>query len=125
MASHQVIGIYSSVARARLAQEALIEEGMPEERVAISIDFAEDGLAAEAHGQSYFNQPSDRGSGWFGSRERADTGCRDGRASGYSDAVQSGACVVTADASSAAEAERVRDIMRAMRPLDMMTAAPA
>lgn len=118
MASHQIIGIYSSMARARLAVEALVDEGVPEERVALSVDLTQDGIAAEAPGQSYVNQPSDRG-GWFGSAaaERR----REARPSGPGDSLHRGACVVTADARSADEAERARRIMAWLRPLDVRT----
>ncbi|HWI12642.1 MAG TPA: hypothetical protein VNT02_00230 [Burkholderiales bacterium] len=122
MASHQVIGIYSSSARARLAQEALILEGMPEELIAISIDLTGDGVAAEAPGQSYTNQPGAGESGWLGSR-RTKNGDRKG--AGFSDAVQRGTCVVTAEARTSAEVRRVRDIMAALRPLDMRIPAVA
>lgn len=117
MASHQVIGIYSSIARARLAQEALIVEGMPEERIAISVDLTEDGIAAEAPGQSYVNQPADRG-GWFGSRHGSGSNGREAR---HMDAVQRGACVVTAEARSPAEAHRIRDIMAWLRPVEVQS----
>jgi len=79
-------------------------------------------VAAEAPGQSYTNQPGAGDSGWFGSRRRKD-GHR-GRA-GFSDAAQRGACVVTAEARSSAEARRIRDIMAALRPLGMRAPALA
>lgn len=123
MASHQVIGIYSSVARARLALEALVVEGLPEDRIAISVGLTDDGIAAEAPGQPYFNQPSDRGGGWHGSPRRGGDGPAGG--SGMTDAVQQGACVVTAEAESLDEADRIRDIMEALRPVDMRAPAPA
>ncbi len=122
MASHQVIGIYSSIARARLALEALVVEGMPEDRIAISVDLTEDAIAAEAPGQSYVNQPTDRG-GWFGSPRRAERS--DDRRGAHSDAGQCGACVVTAEARSPAEAHRIRDIMASLRPLNMRVPALA
>ena len=121
MASHQVIGIYSSTARARLAQEALILEGVPEDRVAISIDLTEDGIAAEAPGQSYVNQPGQRESASSASR-RARTS-QNGWHASFCDAAQSGTCVVTAEARDAAEAHRLRDIMKSLRPLDMRVPA--
>ncbi len=123
MASHHVIGIYSSVARARLALEALVVEGMPEERITISVGFTDDGIAADSPGQPHFNQPSDRGSGWFGSRWRGEEG--EAHSAGLTDAVQQGACVVTAEAHSLDEADRIRDIMEALRPVNMRAPAPA
>jgi hypothetical protein len=118
MASHPVVGIYSSMARARLAQEALIEEGMPEGRISISIDMSHDAIAAEAPGQSYVNQPSDRREGgWFGSRRRAEG--RSEPAPGLLDAAESGTCAVTADARSPEEADRVHEVMAALRPLQI------
>lgn len=122
MASHQVIGIYSSVARARLALEALVVEGLPEERIALSVGLTEDGIAAEAPGQRYFNQPSDRG-GWFGSTRHGEEG--QARKAGVADATPQGACMVTAEAHSLDEAERIRDVMEALRPVDMTAPAPA
>lgn len=124
MASHQVIGIFSSSARARLAQEALILEGMPEDCVAISIDLTADGIAAEAPGQSYVNQPGEAKGGWFGSRATGEA-ARNTRRAGLTDAAQRGACVVTAEARNFAEAERIRDIMAALRPIDMRVPALA
>ncbi|MGE5523102.1 MAG: hypothetical protein ACM3SS_05250 [Rhodospirillaceae bacterium] len=124
MASHQVIGIFSSSARARLAQEALILEGMPEDCVAISIDLTADGIAAEAPGQSYVNQPGQASGGWFGSRATGEA-ARNSRRAGLADTAQRGACVVTAEARSFAEAERIRDIMAALRPIDMRVPALA
>jgi hypothetical protein len=121
MASHQVIGIYSSTARARLAQEALILEGMPEGCVAISIDLTEDGIAAEAPGQSYANQPGQRETSWSGSRGGGAS--QNGWHESYCDAAQSGTCVVTADARSPAEAHRARDIMASLRPINMRVPA--
>jgi hypothetical protein len=110
MASHQVIGIYSIIARARLALEALVVEGMPEDRIAISVDLTEDAIAAEAPG-------------WFGSPRRAERS--DDRRGAHSDAGQCGACVVTAEARSPAEAHRIRDIMASLRPLNMRVPALA
>lgn len=123
MASHHVIGIYSSVARARLALEALVVEGMPEERIALSVGFTDDRRAAETPERPCFNQPSDRGSGWFGSPRRGEEGKAHG--AGLTDAGQQGACVVTAEAHSLDEADRIRDIMEALRPVDMRAPAPA
>ncbi len=118
MASHPVVGIYNSVARARLAQEALIEEGVPEARVAISMALAHDGLSAEAPGQPYGHQPTGRGGeGWFGSPRRSDA--QEARAPGYAKAAQVGACVVTAEARDAAEADRIQEVMAALRAIQI------
>lgn len=121
MAAHQVIGIYNSVARARLAVEALVVEGLPEKCIALSTDLTADGVAAEAPGESYENQPSGEREHWFGSRRSGSGEAH--HATGYSDAVNSGTCVVTADVHDADEAQRVRDIMEALRPVDMRSPA--
>jgi hypothetical protein len=39
--------------------------------------------------------------------------------------VQQAACVVTAEAHSLDEVDRIRDIMEALRPVDMKAPAPA
>lgn len=117
MAFRHVIGVYGSMARARLAQEALIVEGMPEAQVAISVDLTEDGIAAEAPGQSYENQPSDRaagGGGWAGSLRTEER-----REAQYGDAARRGVCVVTAEARTSSEADWIREIMQALRPVDV------
>lgn len=122
MASQPVVGVYNSIARARLAQEALIEEGVPEEHVAISIDLTDDGIAAEVPGQSFVNQPTDGAAdGWFGSRWRTDA--RNERSAGYIDATRSGACVVTAEARDAEEADRIQQVMAALRAIHIKVPA--
>lgn len=121
MARRKVIGIYGSIARARLVQEALIAEGTPEDRVSISVDMTLDGIAAEAPGQSYANQPGSRGAnvGWLGSRRRPPEA--DPRANGRLDASHCGSCVVTVEALNAGEVERICEIMKVLRPLQMDT----
>lgn len=118
MACHQVVGVFGSMARARLAREALIVEGFPEEHITLSMDMTEDGIAAEAPGESYENQPNDRGGAgdWFGSWRRD---AADRRAAQAADAARRGVCVVTAEARNAAEADRAQEIMEALRPIDL------
>lgn len=118
MARSQVVGVYGSVARARVVQEALITEGTPEDQVSISVDLTADGIAAEAPGQAYVNQPGDGGSAvrWQG----ADGGPR---AEPQLAATRAGGCVVTAAARNAHEARRIRAIMAALRPLDLRATA--
>ena len=106
--------------RARLAREALIVEGFPEEQVTLSVDMTEDGIAAEAPGESYENQPSDRGGvwDWFGSIWWG-RGAENRRAALAAEAARRGVCVVTAEARTAAEADWAQEIMEALRPVDL------
>jgi len=119
MARHQVVGVFDSMARARLAREALIVEGFPEEQVTLSVDMTEDGIAAEAPGESYENQPSDRGGAWDWLGSIWGRGAENRRAALAADAARRGVCVVTAEARTAAEADRAQEIMGALRPVDL------
>lgn len=47
MATHRIVGIYGSIARARVVQEALIDAGMPEEQVSIGLHATADALRQE------------------------------------------------------------------------------
>ena len=47
MATHRIVGVYGSIARARVVQEALIDAGMPEDQVSIDLHATADAQAAE------------------------------------------------------------------------------
>jgi hypothetical protein len=115
MADKTVVGIFDSVSAAEGAKVALVESGVPTNRIALSANLTEDGIAAEAPGQSYEHQSyrgSDKLSGFdllrslFGRKPGTDTD----RAR-YNEAVRSGACIVTVDSGSGGDARRIKDLM--------------
>ena len=57
LGAQTVIGIFGSPAAAEQARGVLLEAGVPENRVALSATLTDDGIGAEAPGQSFGNQP--------------------------------------------------------------------
>ena len=105
-----VVGVFASPAAAEEARAALIEAGVPESRMALSAGLTDDGIAAEAPGQSFENQP-----GQPADRETAR----------YGEAVRTGACVVSVFTRSEEEKQYVEQLMlkkqarhTAVRPRD-------
>jgi hypothetical protein len=106
MGSETIAGIFDSVGSAEQARRILLEAGVPGHRIAVSSDLTADGIAAEAPGQSFENQPGQR-SGYTvveGSRER--------RAARFGEAVRSGVCVVSVHARSDEEKLMAEALMR-------------
>jgi len=116
-----VVGIFDSEASARQAREELVGAGISESCVAISTNLTHDGIAAEAPGQSYENQPGqsanrDKAGRWFGSLSGA-RARQEQREAQYDDAVHSGSCVVSVEASTIDEAQRAQEIMDRRRAI--------
>jgi hypothetical protein len=114
-----VVGIFDSEAGARQARDELLAAGISESSVVISTNLTHDGIAAEAPGQSYENQPGQRmhqrgSGGWFGSLSGRNTRQAQ-RDLQYEDAVHAGSCVVSVEASSAEEAKSAEQIMARLR----------
>ena len=114
-----VVGIFDSEASARQARDELVRTGISESCVAISTDLTHDGIAAEAPGQSYENQPGqapnrDKPQRWFGSVSGG-SARRAHREAQYDDAVHSGSCVLSVEAGSAEEVQRAEEIMGRLR----------
>ena len=79
------------------ARAALLRAGVPENRITVSAGLTEDGIAAEAPGQSYENQPGQPA--W------------DSAMAPYGEAVRSGACVVSVFARSEEERQYVEQLL--------------
>lgn len=88
--------VFGNTAAAERARDELARSGIP--RIALSRCLTEDGIAAEAPGQGYENQPGERD-------EETDIGP-------FMDAVLSGAVVLTVEAETAAQARSAEDIAR-------------
>jgi hypothetical protein len=107
MATNRLTGIFGTREAAERARDALLGEGIARERIAISVPETGDGIAAEAPGQSYENQP--------GEGEEA---ARRGR---FGSAVRSAVCALTVDgASSEAERGRIGAILARSGARDVM-----
>lgn len=52
-----MIGVFGSPAAAERARGVLLEAGVSENRIALSATLTDDGIGAEAPGQSFGNQP--------------------------------------------------------------------
>jgi len=94
------VGIFDSVGSAERARAQLLQSGVPEERIALSANLTDDGIAAEAPGQSYEHQTY-RGS------DKADTD----RAR-YGEAVRTGACVLSVSSSSGGDCRQLQLLMK-------------
>lgn len=94
----RVTGVFACAADAERARQALIAIGIDGDCVTLSVSQAVDGIAAEAPGQSYENQPGQAAA--------------DSKASWYATAVRSGDCALTVDAATAAERARVGEMLR-------------
>lgn len=94
-----IVAVFDSVGAAEGARTRLLQAGVPERRIAVSADLTHDGIAAEAPGQAFENQPG---------QPRAEK-----EAGRYADAVRSGACVVSVLARSDEEGHYVEELLRA------------
>ena len=93
----RITAIFDTVRAAQEARDALVREGLDADSIALSVSQTSDGVAAEAPGQSYENQP--------GQSERESAAAR------YGTAVRSGTCALTVDA--AGNAARLAQILTA------------
>lgn len=98
MANPMIVGVFDSLREAEIARLALVKGGIPGERIVVSRSLTEDGIAAEAPGQSYENQPgqSDDDSAW----------------ARYGELLRLGTTVVCVELPSKRERMYVEDLMR-------------
>jgi hypothetical protein len=116
---HRVIAVFASEAEALRARAALMTAGMDESAVAMSADLTSDAIAAEAPGQAYENQGTERGGGLLRSIKTAFTSGADtdtAEARLIAD-VQRGSVVLTVGPLSEDEVERVTAILKRYRPV--------
>jgi len=92
-----VVAVFDSRPAAELAKATLLRAGVPENRIAVSAGLTDDGIAAEVPGQAYENQPGQP--------------ARDAQAARFSEAVRSGACVVSVFARSEEERQYVEQLL--------------
>ena len=93
-----VVAVFDSRPAAEGAKATLLRAGVPESRIAVSVGLTDDGIAAEVPGQAYENQPGQP--------------ARDAQAARFSEAVRSGACVVSVLARSDEETDYVAELLR-------------
>jgi hypothetical protein len=96
-----IVGVFASAAAAEEARTALLDAGVSENRIALSAGLTDDGIAAEAPGQSYENQPGQRAA--------------DSRDARYGEAVRTGGCVVSVFIRSEEEKQYVEQLMLSKR----------
>ena len=96
-----VVGVFASEAAAEDARGVLLRAGVHESRIALSAGLTADGIAAEAPGQSYENQPGQP--------------ARDSRTARYGEAVRTGGCVVSVFTRSEEEKQYVEQLLRRNR----------
>jgi hypothetical protein len=92
-----VVGVFASADAAARARADLVRRGVALERITMSAHLTEDGIAAEAPGQSYSNQPGQPRTDF---PEGSDA-----------DVVRTGACALTVQPESAAEMELARGVL--------------
>lgn len=95
-----VVAVFESLPAAEEAKGALLREGVPETRIALSASLTDDAIGAEAPGQSFENQP-----GQPAERETAR----------YGEAVRSGGCVLSVFARSDEESHYVERLLQDRR----------
>jgi hypothetical protein len=96
-----VVAVFDSRPAAEGAKATLLRAGVPESRIALSAGLTDDGIAAEAPGQAYENQPGQP--------------VREAKAARFGEAVRSGACVVSVLARSDEETDYVAALLRRER----------
>lgn len=96
-----VVAVFDSRPAAEGAKATLLRAGVPESRIAVSAGLTDDGIAAEAPGQAYENQPGQPA-------EQAE-------AARFGAAVRSGGCVVSVLARSDEETDYVAALLRRER----------
>lgn len=85
----RITAIFDTVRAAQDARDALLREGLDEDSIVLSASQTADGVAAEAPGQSFENQP--------GQTEQ------DSESARFGTAVRSGTCALTLEAATGAE----------------------
>lgn len=97
MAHKLMMSVFASVDAARRARDGLLAAGIPDECIALSTDLTADDIAAEFPGQSYCNQPGQRG------ETAPDHLC---------DAAHAGACVLRVEVGATGDGRSVAEIVR-------------
>jgi hypothetical protein len=97
LGAQTVVGVFASPAAAEQARGALLDGGLSGVRVALSVLLTDDGIAAEAPGQLYENQPGQASS--------------DSRAARYGEAVLAGACALSVFTRSEEEKQYVEQLL--------------
>lgn len=100
MTARIVVGIFGSTHAAEQARTQLAESGVPAERVTLSVNLMEDGIAAEAPGQSYEHQ-SPQGS----------EGADEAALARYNTAVRTGACLLSVSSESGVDLRRIEELL--------------
>ena len=97
LGAQTVVGIFASATAAEEARSVLLDSGVPESRIALSTGLTDDGIAAEAPGQSYENQPGQPP--------------EDSRLARHGERVRTGACVVSVFTRSEEEKQYVEQLL--------------
>ncbi len=92
-----VAGVFDSMASGEAAVTLLLDAGVPRSRITMSQPVTADGIAAEAPGESFENQPGEPGG-------------RDTERARFDEGVRSGVCVVSVDA--AADSDAIERLLR-------------
>lgn len=98
MARNVVEGVFGSLGAAEQAKLRLVDAGIAEACISLSVALTADDVAAEAPGQSYSNQPG----------QPAGAGLADAHA----DAAHAGACVLCVDLGPRSDRNSVELILR-------------
>jgi hypothetical protein len=113
-----VRAIFRKEGDALRAEEECLNAGIPVESIALSVSGTADGIAAEAPGESYENQPGEaradaaeggfirRIGNWIGGEASHDT-----RQARYGEAVRAAVRVLTVDVRSEEEKQRIANIL--------------
>jgi hypothetical protein len=97
LGTRTVVAVFDGVPAAEAAKGALLREGVPEARIALSGGLTDDAIGAEAPGQSFENQPGQRAE-----REMAR----------YNEDVRGGGCVLSVFARSDEESHYLERLLR-------------
>jgi hypothetical protein len=98
---------FASPADAALARATLVQAGVSLEHLVLSVGLTDDGIGAEAPGQSYENQ-SDRSS----DQVEVGPGYTDTDRARYNQELRTAACVLTVSLASASQQEAICGILR-------------
>lgn len=94
------VGIFDSVSAAEKARAELLRSGISADRIAVSANLTDDGIAAEAPGQSYEHQT-------YGGSDKSDT-----ERARYGEAVRTGACVLSVSSGSGGDCRQLQQLMK-------------
>lgn len=93
-----VVGVFPDLRACERARRSVCEAGVEPSRMRVSRAFTEDGIAAEAPGQSFENQPGQPES--------------DSAQAPYAEALRSGACALSVSCESAEDREWIDEMLR-------------